>query len=76
MMKSGLAALLAGAAAVLCGVVFFRREAASVAIIGGADGPTAIFIAGPALRPAAMAGIAAGVLVLAAGVWLLLKKRK
>ena len=76
MKKSGLAALLAGAAAALCGVVFFRREAASIAIIGGADGPTAIFIAGPAFRTAAMAGIAAGVLLLAAGVWLLLKKRK
>lgn len=76
MMKSGLAALLAGAAAMLCGLVFFRREAASVAIIGGADGPTAIFIAGPALRTAAMAGIAAGVLLLAAGVWLVFRRRK
>ena len=47
--------LLAGAAAVLAAAAFGscaqRQAAASVGIIGGADGPTAIFVSGPVAFP-------------------------
>jgi len=46
----------------------------SIGIIGGADGPTAIFLAPPADGSLMMA---AGVLVLlAAGIWLYCRKKK
>ena len=47
--------LLAGAAAVLAAAAFGscaqRQAAASVGIIGGSDGPTAIFVSGPVAFP-------------------------
>lgn len=51
------------------------KAASSVAIIGGADGPTSIFIAGKVGSPL-YAAIVVGVILLIAGLLLLLKKRK
>lgn len=51
------------------------KAASSVAIIGGADGPTSIFIAGKVGSPLYVA-IVVGVILLIAGLLLLLKKRK
>lgn len=51
------------------------KAASSVAIIGGADGPTSIFIAGKVGSPL-YASIVVGVILLIAGLLLLLKKRK
>ena len=51
------------------------KAASSVAIIGGADGPTSIFIAGKVGSPL-YAAIAVGVILLIVGLLLLLKKRK
>lgn len=51
------------------------KAASSVAIIGGADGPTSIFIAGKVGSPL-YAAIVVGVILLIAGLFLLLKKRK
>ncbi|MBR6570397.1 MAG: LPXTG cell wall anchor domain-containing protein [Clostridia bacterium] len=50
-------------------------EAYSVGIIGGADGPTAILIAGPDIGWGFVAVAAAVVLAAAAG-WLLIRKRR
>jgi len=48
--------------------------AVSVGIIGGADGPTSILIAGPALG---RLWLAAGVVLAAAAVvWLIIRRRK
>lgn len=51
------------------------KVASSVAIIGGADGPTSIFIADKVGSPL-YAAIVVGVILLIAGLLLLLKKRK
>ena len=51
------------------------QAASSVSIIGGADGPTSIFIAGKVASPL-YAAIVVGVILLIAGLLLLLKKRK
>lgn len=51
------------------------QAASSVSIIGGADGPTSIFIAGKVGSPL-YAAIVVGVILLIAGLLLLLKKRK
>lgn len=59
-----LVTILAGAAAVISGVILAiyarlpvilthsnNKDAASIGIIGGADGPTAIFVAGSVITP-------------------------
>ncbi len=48
----------------------------AIAVIGGADGPTSIFVAGKVSSLNWMAGAAVGVVLLAAGVVLIWKKRK
>jgi len=45
----------------------------SIGIIGGADGPTAIFLAGPSVGSLLMAGI---LIAAAAGFWLYRRKCK
>ncbi|MCD8363761.1 MAG: sodium ion-translocating decarboxylase subunit beta [Lachnospiraceae bacterium] len=47
----------------------------SISIIGGADGPTSIFIAGRVSPGWMLPTAVAGVIVLAVGVFLLLKKK-
>ncbi|WMJ82830.1 sodium ion-translocating decarboxylase subunit beta [Oscillospiraceae bacterium LTW-04] len=49
-------------------------DASSIGIIGGADGPTAIFVAGKIWPIIVMAGFGA-VALIALGVWLFLKHR-
>lgn len=84
MMKKGLICVLgailgiaAGAALWLQGT-FGEERAAAIGIIGGADGPTSIFIAGKIGRPSvweviAAAAVAAAVIYL---VWRLRKGKK
>lgn len=49
-------------------------EASSIGIIGGADGPTAIFVAGKLWPIIVAVGLGAAALI-ALGVWLFLKHR-
>ena len=76
MKKTGIAAILAGAAIALWCFSVSRKEAASIGVIGGADGPAAIFVTGAAFHPAALAGAAAGVIAVMIGVVLILRRRR
>ncbi len=49
--------------------------ASSVAIIGGADGPTSIFVAGKIGGFSAMTGMIAGIVLLAAGIFVIARKK-
>ncbi len=50
-----------------------NREASSVGVIGGADGPTAVFVSGPAwVLPAIIAAVVVGIFLL---VYLLVNKK-
>ncbi len=49
--------------------------ASSVAIIGGADGPTSIFVAGKIGGFSAMTGVIAGIVLLAAGIFVIARKK-
>ena len=53
-----------------------KTAAGSVGIIGGADGPTAIFLAGTIGVGSVIAEIVIGVLLIAAGIWGLRKLKK
>ncbi|MCD8097742.1 MAG: sodium ion-translocating decarboxylase subunit beta [Lachnospiraceae bacterium] len=68
MIVVGAVFLIAAAAAKLMG----RK---SISIIGGADGPTSIFIAGRVSPGWMLPAVVAGMIVLAVGVFLLLKKK-
>lgn len=52
------------------------KESTSIGIIGGADGPTAVFVSGdPTMLILAAVGIAAAVALLVTGIVLYIKKR-
>lgn len=64
-----------GAFLLLKGVIFkLTHKASAIAIIGGADGPTSVFIAGKCGSHAAVSLIVLGILLLLAAVWIFRKK--
>ena len=76
MKKKGLAALAyIGAFLAIVGYGYKHRHAASIGIIGGADGPTAIFVAGQTgmMFYAGMALLLIVLVLLAVRIW---KNRK
>lgn len=75
-MKKALAWLgvIVGAAVLAAGVISKgKKVATAVSIIGGADGPTSIFLAGKVGDGMAWAGIAAGAVIFVLGAVGLLK---
>ena len=76
MKKAGIAAAIAGLLLIAAGAIVRQREAVSIGIIGGADGPTAVFVAGDGVGLAAAIGIALGAAILIAGAVILRKRRK
>ena len=60
---------------VVVGVNLITRRAHSVSVIGGADGPTAIFLAGKVDPWSVAIGIIAGILILTTGVVLIIKNK-
>lgn len=73
---AGSLVLLGVAAPAIMGFIFKSKVASSVAIIGGADGSTAIFLAGTLGAGSVIAEIVIGVLLIAAGIWGLKKLGK
>ena len=74
-----LISMIAGAAGVVMaclGVYLKVKGAGAVSVIGGADGPTSIFIAGKVGGGSAVGIIVVGVLLVAAGILLFKWKRK
>ncbi len=60
-------------------LIFMRNGqmsvARSVAIIGGADGPTSIFVAGKIGGFSVMTGMIAGIVLLAVGIFVIARKK-
>ena len=61
-------AVLLGLILAAVGIQWKMRNAASIGIIGGADGPTAIFVAGKVGNDMAVGAIAVGVVLIVVGV--------
>lgn len=53
-----------------------QAAASSIGIIGGADGPTAIFLAGTLGAGSVIVEVVIGILLIAVGIWGLRKLRK
>ena len=74
---SGALVLLSVATPMIVGLVLNAQTASgSVGIIGGADGPTAIFLAGTIGAGGVILEVVIGVLMIAVGIWGLKKYKK
>ena len=58
------------------GAVLEAQISNSVGIIGGADGPTAVVVAGTLGAGSVIIEIVIGILLVGAGIWELIKSRK
>lgn len=70
----GLLLLISGALSITMSIIFKIKKVAAVSIIGGADGPTSIFVAGKLGGNVIAAGIIIGIVLLAAGIFVIRKK--
>ena len=52
------------------------KQRASIGIIGGADGPTSVFIAGKVPEGLGIMGILCGMLLLTVGLYLIFRKNR
>ncbi len=57
------------------GLILKARGYMSVSVIGGADGPTSIFVAGKVGEGSAVTGFIAGIVLLAIGIFILIRKK-
>lgn len=72
--KLGILVLIAGIVIAAIGIITKIKENQALAVIGGADGPTAIFIAGKVGTPW-YAGIIIGVVIIVVGAFLIGRKK-
>ncbi|MEE1086479.1 MAG: sodium ion-translocating decarboxylase subunit beta [Schaedlerella sp.] len=61
---------------VIFGIEIKRKESASVAIIGGADGPTSVFVAGKVGDSVSVVIIAMGIILIAGGLYVYKRWRR
>ena len=60
---------------VSAGQILKLKEQMSVAVIGGADGPTSIFLAGKLGSGPVFLGMVAGIVLLAIGIFIIIRKQ-
>lgn len=73
--KIGLAAGLAGILLVIIGSILKRKENTAISVVGGADGPTSVFVAGRLGGEVFIGAIALGVILIVAAILMVLKKK-
>ena len=71
----GIGLSVIGIVAVIITVILKIKRQMSISIIGGADGPTSVFIAGKVGNTSAVAGVLVGIVLLVIGVFMIRKKR-
>ena len=77
-MKKYMAVIIMGIMGILltiAGVVSKAKKAVSISIIGGADGPTSVFLAGKVGTGATVSLIIVGMILIAITIMLWLRKR-
>lgn len=72
--KIGIIALIVGIIVTAVAIITKIKENQALSVIGGADGPTAIFIAGKIGTPW-YAGIIIGVIIIAIGIFMISRKK-
>lgn len=71
----GISIGIIGALCIIIGGIMKEKENTAVSIIGGADGPTSIFLAGKLNGNAAILLMVVGIVLLAAGGFAWLKRK-
>ena len=71
----GIGLSVIGIVAVIITVILKLKRQMSISIIGGADGPTSVFVAGKVGNTSAVAGVIVGVVLLVIGIFMIRKKR-
>ncbi|MDE6213687.1 MAG: LPXTG cell wall anchor domain-containing protein [Lachnospiraceae bacterium] len=71
----GIGLSVIGIVTVIVVVILKLKRQMSISIIGGADGPTSVFIAGKVGNTSAVAGVLVGIVLLVIGVFMIRKKR-
>lgn len=75
-MRKGITVILAAAGVILAisGIITKVKETVAISIIGGADGPTSVFLAGKLGSGFSIGAIAAGIVFLVLAVLLIRRK--
>ena len=76
MKKFGLGMIALSIIIFITGVSMKIKQRAAIGIIGGADGPTSVFIAGKVPEGLGIMGILCGILLLGAGLYLIFRKNR
>ena len=76
MKKLGIGATVIGMIILVMGVIMKLKKAVSVSIIGGADGPTSVFVAGQLGGGLGVSVIGLGIILLIIGLVLIMKHKR
>ena len=76
MKKLGLGMIALSIIIFIAGISMKIKQRAAIGIIGGADGPTSVFIAGKVPEGLGIMGILCGILLLGAGLYLIFRKNR
>lgn len=71
----GIILTVIGIAVTVLGLILKIKGQMSVSVIGGADGPTSLFLAGKVGGTSAVTGIIAGIVLLATGIFMVVRKK-
>lgn len=75
MKKVGITVSIIGVILALAGIIQKIRKNMTISIIGGADGPTSIFLTGKLSSTPAIMAIVIGIIMLIIGVFLIMRKK-
>ena len=75
MKKVGITVSIIGVILVIAGIVQKSKKSMAISIIGGADGPTSIFLAGKSGSMPAITAMVAGIIMLIIGVFLIMRRK-
>ena len=75
MKKLGIGAVIIGIIVSIVGITMKIKEKAAIGIIGGADGPTSIFVAGRVGNDIGYLGMFFCILLLIIGVWVIFRNK-
>lgn len=76
MKKVGLGMIILSIIIFVTGISMKMKQRAAIEMIGGADGPSSIYIAGRVPDRLGIIGIICGILLLGAGIYLIFRKNR
>lgn len=72
----GMVLAIIGIITVLFGIVLKIKENTAISVIGGADGPTSVFVAGKISSVSVIISVILGIILLVIGIFIIIRKNK